>query len=87
MAMDYGRREGSLGGDRLKTYYVERFEVEEEGRTSRALRVVCPSCDRDFWVRMIWLGRIKLRSGRSYRTRSCPYCFKTAKVPPKSAVN
>lgn len=70
----------------MKTYAAERIEVEEDGARVKYLRVVCPSCDRDFWVRLIWLGVVKLDSGRKYWTRSCPYCFKTAQVPPKSSV-
>lgn len=62
-------------------YYVKRVRIEGELAealgVSTGLRVTCPQADcpgKHFFVKLRWI------KGR-YRTRPCPYCFKTAWIP------
>ena len=63
----------------LKPFKVARFEIDEERGSYTMLEVTCPwrKCRRSFWVRLSW------RTSSEYKTRPCPYCFKTAIMPAK----
>lgn len=63
----------------LPTPTVERFHIDDESGSYDMLKVICPSCKHDYWVKGgVWLPGIR-REGLVYKTSSCPYCFKTHK--------
>jgi hypothetical protein len=69
----------------LKEYDILKrdWPVDPDGQFAR-LEVQCPSCDGIFWVDEEWW--IKERRSVIKREivllgRSCPYCYKTHRVP------
>ena len=62
----------------LPAFKVERIPIEWGNRTA-ALLVTCPrrDCKREFIVSLAW------KNCQPFIGRSCPYCFKASRVPPK----
>ena len=68
----------SLVDSKLQCFEVEVINISW-GRRTQALLITCPraDCRHEFIVAKSW------KNSSEYGTRPCPYCFKTAKIPPK----
>jgi len=69
----------------LKDYDIlaRDWVTDSDGQYAR-LQVQCPSCDGIFWVDEEWWIRTVysvIKKNMVLIGRSCPYCYRTAKIP------
>lgn len=77
----------------MPTFLVVRFHVDDDTGAYDMYEVTCPRCRQPFWVRLLWMVKKVAEDQKPsdrrriiYKTRPCPYCFKTSKLPKKSKI-